>query len=264
MKIVLLIAMFGVCTLGAVAQVNFQKKASIAGELKLAAYHTLSDELAYLEEYNDNVYTFTIFNDDFSVNRIFSIPNCDKGLAVLNPQAIFDVTDSHLSQNLFNDDEKFEVVRINSSGKMEVVNEDNAILCILPDEFDCTNSYQYDEPYLYTCQLKGKDYIYADNIYLVEKTGSSNFVLEKKTKSLIAPNPIKSTEELTMDLEDYELAPDSYVEIVNMSGVVVEHYSMPVNNRKIGISVRRLLPGQYVYNVISNQNIVNTGRLTIE
>lgn len=263
MKSSILIILLGAFTLSLNAQVNFQKKGTITGKLNFDAYH--SDQLAYSEQLENNVYVFTIYNDDFSINRTFSIPNCDQGLAILNPQAAFDVSDTHLSQGLFNDDEKFEVVRINSNNQMEVVTEDNVVIGILPDEFNCTYGASPDnEPYLYTCQLNDNDYIFADNIYLINKNANSNFALEKRTKSIISPNPVKQTEILTVDLSEIELSSNSYIEIVNMSGIVVEHFSISDNVRNIQVPVQSLSPGQYVYAITSNETTIETGKLTIK
>lgn len=279
-------------TLVANAQIDFNKVSDVK-TLDVSANAYLTDKsIAFsTEQVNGKDMKFTIWADDFSVKKTFTIPDLGKFdstnsyfeyLVTLYIESGYDIDEALLTQTFFNDDDAYEVLRPvlekNPSGTYpeyvvkgcEVVSENGDVLGEVPFELltdDYTDAYLKvfsigKANYVLYSHEVNEDYVYS--IYRVSASQSGSVSFEKVNNSFAFPNPVKRNDALTVHVSDLNLSDGSYVEISNLNGQVVNRQMVEPGKTEASISTRRLHSGQYIYSVISGGNVVESGKIIVK
>lgn len=285
MRKVLLIGALAAMTVAAnvQAQVNFTPVANLNGVLEMAPDVYLKEALVYgIEDVGSNTLRFTIYNEDFESRKSFTISDmvgglnewgeCD-GLGLLNVRSGNDLDDFALSQYFFNDDDKYEIIRLIKSGpdnilqRAEVVSEDGTVLGELP--LGLVKDY-----YISVFSIGMTNYILRDPdgvnltatvVYRVDSSQPGKVSFEKvANQSLVFPNPVRRNNALTINVADMDLSGESYVEISGLNGQVVHRQPIVSKNGEVVVATRRLSSGQYIYTVVSNGVSLDTGKLIVK
>ena len=94
--------------------------------------------------------------------------------------------------------------------------------------------------------------------------GSSNVSIESTPKNFAFPNPVRFNQSLTIQLSSSTiLSSESYVEMVSLNGSVVSRQPAKTFDNQISVSTRGMSSGQYIYNVISEGKIVDSGKIIV-
>ncbi|MCD7971125.1 MAG: T9SS type A sorting domain-containing protein [Candidatus Azobacteroides sp.] len=280
------------------AQLSFTKKAQFDyyNFLTQSFFTYNNEQVAYtMEIVNDKDIKFTIISGDLDIKRTFTITDCvlqiydefyELLLAGIMPIEDYSSTYTHLTQTLFNEDEKFEVVRLKVEVQnddftitgAEVVSEDGIILGELPEEMLMEDYYLElsvltIEDNTYICVYNWDEDMY--HAYSIDNAGNKSSpsddtnsldtpFMSKVSSSKVYPNPVINRNNLTIELDKAVTDINSYIEIIDMRGRKIIKKPIKANTNKVSISTKRLKNGQYLYRIISNGNSIDTGKVIVK
>lgn len=189
-------------------------------------------------------------------------------------------TGARLTQTLFNDDDKYEIVRevyavetFADGAKLlrtEIINEDGEVLCVLPEGSETSNAY--GNASYYVIGLKD-GYALASEIYVGSydgdgvlisykiNKGASGLTLTKLSTTKAYPNPVNSSNSFTIEVDETKLGTTNYVEVVDESGRMV--YRSELKGAKAIVPARRMR-GMNVYRIVSDGEVVDTGKMLVK
>jgi len=254
-------------------------------------YMRNNDKVTYKAKGTEDTFALVLLDDDFEEVRTITLNNVmffrddyyDRPLyrylvPLANRENDFS-RNTLFTQTLFNDDEKLEfIVATVQDGvvtKYEIISEDGTVLKTLPQE----NKWEYwmgdfsvhvigSTKYL---AIFGDDYDSGSYIYYFYKisnsttNGSSNVSLEPMPKNFAFPNPVKSNQSLTIQLSSTTtLSSESYVEMVSLNGSAVSRQPAKIFDNQISVSTRGISSGQYIYNVVSEGKIIDSGKILVQ
>lgn len=189
---------------------------------------------------------------------------------------VYDV-DAIPTQTLFNDDEKYELVRavyaaetfnpdVPEPLRVEIINEDGEVLCVLPDEIITNDSYYViglKDGYALAVD-KGVEGGYDGDTMLISykiNKGASGLSLTKLSATKAYPNPVNSSNSFTIDVDETKLGASNYVEVVDESGRMM--YREELKGTKVVVPAHRMR-GMNVYRIVSDGEVVDTGKIIVK
>lgn len=189
---------------------------------------------------------------------------------------VYDV-DAIPTQTLFNDDEKYELVRavyaaetfnpdVSEPLRVEIINEDGEVLCVLPDEIITNDSYYViglKDGYALAVD-KGVEGGYDGDTMLISykiNKGASGLSLTKLSATKAYPNPVNSSNSFTIDVDETKLGASNYVEVVDESGRMM--YREELKGTKVVVPAHRMR-GMNVYRIVSDGEVVDTGKIIVK
>lgn len=258
--------------------------------LYITSFYTKSEKIMYYCTVESNDLRYNILNENLSVEEDFIIYNGnDRILKIAGPVESGNLyeTSHPFTQTLFNNDDNFEFLVLNiiesensdgytvkyyksvsivSSGK-DGVGSNSRVIATIPLPFN-------GEPVsAYTFQIKEFTYLVFyteyDNkklgyaCYKIIKDGSSTVELEEASKSLIFPNPVEKGQTLTMIMDKSKITSNSFLQITNLDGKTVNIQKINADSETVSIP-SNISSGQYVYSVISNSKIIDTGKIIVK
>ena len=93
----------------------------------------------------------------------------------------------------------------------------------------------------------------------------SNNLVKSKTSINVFPNPVKKTENLTLEIENASLENQDYLtlEIIDFKGKVVTYEQFNSKLGSFNISINHLESGVYFLRVIDNSNVITTKKIVV-
>jgi|GEM_PF-2022265 len=300
-KILFILSLVAVVNLNVIAEDVLPTITIDTGGFGVTELYTYNKSgLMYEDRRTENSLTITLFNDELEEERTVTLNNVitnygDENLPRGEYKVLVGLTSANdyrfsfpsgrapFTQTLFNDDEKLEfivsTIRVdeNNEGlviKHEIISEDGTVLATLLPEtgrvyryFDffvnVIGNIKYLVGYSNDRNRDVSDYSY----YKISNTttnGSSNISIEPMPKNFAFPNPVKSNQSLTIQLSSTTtLSSESYVEMVSLNGSVVSRQPAKIFDNQISVSTRGISSGQYIYNVVSEGKIVDSGKIIV-
>lgn len=83
-------------------------------------------------------------------------------------------------------------------------------------------------------------------------------------KSIVYSNPVKNTENLIVNVENMITGRTNIFQITDLSGRTVLKQSIDISNKEILIPASDLACGQYIYSIISDGTLTDSGKLIIK
>jgi len=105
-------------------------------------------------------------------------------------------------------------------------------------------------------------WVYYYDIYRIDNNGS-DIVANRVTNNIVYPNPVRRMDSLIIELDNAIADSDIIVEIIDLRGRIIARRNTTCTENKISIPMRRLNNGQYIYNIVSNGKVINTGKLIV-
>ena len=194
--------------------------------------------------YNAYQNAVTIYNDDFSVNRTFTV-------SYENAQPV-PVGNYVATQRLFNNDDLYEFVIQNQDMTFSVVNENGEVLGSIP----ATNLMTIgNQNYIYKYDDESSVYTF----YAIAPASGSLINLSKATQLHVFPNPANCGETIHFRLEDGTI---SNLDLYNSAGV--RELRATGGEGSIELPSDRLSPGVHPYNVTDAEGTVRSGKLLVK
>lgn len=194
--------------------------------------------------YNDYQNAVTIYNDDFSVNRTFTV-------SYENAQPV-PVGNYVATQRLFNNDDLYEFVIQNQDLTFSVVNENGENLGSIP----ATNLMTIgNQNYIYKYDDESSVYTF----YAIAPASGSLINVSKAKELRVFPNPANPGETIRFQMEDGTIAD---VDLYNAAGV--RELRATGGEGTVELPADRLSPGVHPYNVTDAEGTVRTGKLIVK
>lgn len=236
-----------------------------------------------VEYVNGSDAKFTIYNRDLSVMKQFTIPNVyidESSYSVSVTNLIHEYTyknddiDIYCTQNLFNSDEKIEVVIcecVKKDGEYSYTNriynedgdylgfislEDGSPMGIYDVNEDGSCLYLVLETYVY---VDSKD-VYSVSFYSFTDGSGVESPKLVRTVSRAYPNPLPSGRSLTIDFAT-SMTSAGYVQVADLSGAVVYRAEVESGASRVNVPARCLRGGTYVYSLYCNGEVVDSGKI---
>lgn len=276
--------------MNATAAVTFEKLGVVSGYYeKLGMF--VNESILYCDDYYDAYYICDIYSlSDMSFkkqikfafvedvdNERFEYSYRQLNLNLADYKSIGKVYDAYasLTQTLFNDDEKYEFVREVYAGtyeygadplRVEIINEDGEVLCVLPDEIITDGSYYViglKDGYALAVEKRVEGGYDGDAMLISYKInkGASGLSLTKLSATKAYPNPVNSSNSFTIDVDETKLGASNYVEVVDESGRMM--YRAELNGAKVVVPAHRMR-GMNVFRIVSDGEVVDTGKIIVK
>ncbi len=249
--------------------------------LSIPKEYTIQNEpLPFSVAKEENGYSFSILNDDFSVGKQFSAIVNDTIKFVFpafgdydKHQILDDDNDLLLTQNLFNDDKKLEYIRaivapiyyeewnetISVIKRFEIVNEDNEILCTVCLSEDKNWSLEAigifrlcEKDYLTIIEYNNESYTQRYEIYAINKNGGESSISKVKTLPGLSASPVFANRNSVVDvtIDEAAAANGGELMIVDNSGRIVAKRQFEPGQTTVSVQTDRMRTG--VYNITLN------------
>lgn len=244
------------------------------------------------ESQNGDTYNFKIYDLDFNLEKDFSIVTPDLGedrffkIKYRYPLGLLSYTGDAavlLTQNLFNPDDKWEVVfeqilkdappygsdkfekYVVYSESGEKINEFKPNDFFTSSKTDDNDYFQYyfggKQPYLY-CSASIDDDIKSHVWVSFYDTTTSAQSISKPTVRAF-PNPLPAGRTLTISL-DSPVAYDAKLIVSDMNGRVVYRRNVKPGTDNITVPAGNLRHGMYIYNITAGSDLLQSGKVVAE
>ena len=194
--------------------------------------------------------TISIFDENF--NLVHKIPyegNYLDGFHYTNLDSDSPTNDFYtsLSQTLFNDDDKYEVIIGN-----KIVSEDGSIL------------FDFDAEISQVFIFNGNTFLSAGYaLYRIDKESSSLQEVAMPVGMKMFPTIARPSDEITIEFEASAGNAVRTLSVTDAAGRTVEQRTVAPDATRIAVSARRLHAGTYIFTLTENGKQVDNGKIIV-
>lgn len=228
-------------------------------------------------------YNFKVYDTDFNLEKEFTItPEKGEGtdLWVGYGQTVLSMWDAEptvLTQNLYNSDDRWEVVFTDCNAdtftvlKHMVYSEDgNKLFDFKENDFasdiyvDSDGELDYilgkKQSYIrFSAETEDKTTQYIISFY--DANTSAQYISKPTVR--VFPNPLPAGRTLTISL-DTPVANDSRLIVSDMNGRAVYRRNLKAGTENITVPAGNLRHGMYIYNIIAGSDLLQSGKVIAE
>lgn len=212
-------------------------------------------------EKQENQTTVHILNkNEFSIERSIIVPfNYYDLVSLTTPYG----DECLLTQNMFNNDDKWEyVVWEEETDTQTVYNEDGECLGIIPEGYEvetliingtaaCFMGYYQQNHYYSMFQFNNND------------SGIKSLSLKEKSDVKAYPNPVRQENQFTVEFSS-PLTREGKLKIYDTSGKIMYRKNVMAGESSVNVPVVRLRPGLYFYVIEKGGQILASDKLIVE
>lgn len=202
---------------------------------------------------------FVIFDENFEVIKRISTNLEGNRVEFYDFDTFADEYDIYLSQTLFNNDEKFEYIKLiaNESGKysgLQIKSETGEVLSTVTFNYACSwCDFQVfkmkSKVYLFVV-AKNQDHTF---IYRIDKETSTVQKVKTVEGINIMPRMPKRHEAVTVELDDVSDEARE-IQVVNGAGQMVDRIIVPAGQKQVQLNSAHMSPGINIINVKGSDN----------
>ncbi len=242
----------------------------LSAQITLEHSYTQSGNLTELDENEFKYFMMDvpmkqckIYNTDHTLFKSINLPV---------PEGYFLYDMKYVSRNIFNDDDKIELLYIYYKIQvvnakevyyygMKVINESGEVLVSLKDGAFAEILDVAGEPKLVAWQYIWSDYFYLiyTNVYSIGGSNASAIINRQDQLLKLFPNPAQDLVNIVLDPEGIQS--DERIVLSDMQGKIMKNISIEEGSQRVTFPTADLTPGTYIINRVSNGEITGSAKM---